>query len=747
MFQKFVSTQLSFKLFLLWAIVVSFVLPYASTSAGITEDEVNSRAMGERVYAWYFEKDTSAAMSPVDSNGKWFDVTFDEHGRQIGLNVYGSFFNLLAEIMHRTVLSGVSDFYEARHMISAFFGALLFIFTGLIVQQLTGSWSAALFTLIVATFTPRLFGDAMTNVKDLPLATFFAFSLLQMVRFIKYLPHISVIRAILIALSLSFSIAIWVGSLLLIFYFFLGVAVYFLLQYLFYDFVLKQFLKTVWWTLGIAICGYLAASLFWPWAMQNPVLNPIIALKVFSTAYASLNNPQLFEGQWTVPADFRWVYVPKWFYITLPVITAAGLIVFLILAPVFLRKGHWRVACYSLLGASIVVPVARVIMSHLNPYDACRQLTFIIPSILVVASLAWVELFNQIAKTSIKVSLTIAIAIMILEPALFILCNHPVQSMYFSPLIGGTKGAFKNYEMDYYGVAVRPAFEWIVQNDTTANMEHKARVRLWYGEQAKLSHYANKSAPVQYVLADENSTGWDYSIEMAAEAKYNHDLLYRWPPKGTVYEVKADGAPLCAVIKNFRNSSSLNSATVPFSSTSMNDSSTHYINLGMTFYNAKEFDKSVLAFKKAIQFNNRSISAYNNLVSAYYAVNMYEEALEAGGRGLLIDSQIPILRNNISEALTRKRKQVYDEHYYFALSYHYHLQHEFQKCIDAAKKTLALNPKRADAWNNICSAYNELKEYTKAIEACDKGLQIEPQNEVMVNNRKYAEWFLKKSSL
>ena len=61
--------------------------------------------------------------------------------------------------------------------------------------------------------------------------------------------------------------------------------------------------------------------------------------------------------------------------------------------------------------------------------------------------------------------------------------------MYFSPQIGGTKGAFKNYEMDYYGYSIKPAIDWIEKNDTLYKSGKKARVRLWYGEQGKLSYY------------------------------------------------------------------------------------------------------------------------------------------------------------------------------------------------------------------------------------------------------------------
>ncbi len=34
----------------------------------------------------------------------------------------------------------------------------------------------------------------------------------------------------------------------------------------------------------------------------------------------------------------------------------------------------------------------------------------------------------------------------------------------------------------------------------------------------------------------------------------------------------------------------------------------------------------------------------------------------------------------------------------------------------------------ANAYNNICTAYNQLHEYTKAIPACQEALKLDPQH-------------------
>lgn len=76
---------------------------------------------------------------------------------------------------------------------------------------------------------------------------------------------------------------------------------------------------------------------------------------------------------------------------------------------------------------------------------------------------------------------------------------------------------------------------------------------------------------------------------------------------------------------------------------------------------------------------------------------------------------------------------------YFQLSFEFYKAGKFKESIKAAEKSLEYNPRSAQAYNNICSAYNELKEYTKAKEACERSLQIDPAFQLAKNNLSWAE--------
>ncbi|MBK5284938.1 MAG: tetratricopeptide repeat protein, partial [Bacteroidia bacterium] len=81
--------------------------------------------------------------------------------------------------------------------------------------------------------------------------------------------------------------------------------------------------------------------------------------------------------------------------------------------------------------------------------------------------------------------------------------------------------------------------------------------------------------------------------------------------------------------------------------------------------------------------------------------------------------------------------------YFLNLSLKLYNEKKFPECIDACHKALQLKPAYAEAYNNICSAYNEMKEYEKAMQACDSALKINPAFILAKNNFEYAKKMLK----
>lgn len=58
----------------------------------------------------------------------------------------------------------------------------------------------------------------------------------------------------------------------------------------------------------------------------------------------------------------------------------------------------------------------------------------------------------------------------------------------------------------------------------------------------------------------------------------------------------------------------------------------------------------------------------------------------------------------------------------------------YQDAIDAARKALALNPKLAEAYNNIAVSYLQLGRYDAGIEAAQEALRLQPEFELARHN-------------
>ena len=76
--------------------------------------------------------------------------------------------------------------------------------------------------------------------------------------------------------------------------------------------------------------------------------------------------------------------------------------------------------------------------------------------------------------------------------------------------------------------------------------------------------------------------------------------------------------------------------------------------------------------------------------------------------------------------------------FYLALSLQFYGEERYVESIVASRRALDLRPNYAEAWNNICAAYNKLSRYQEAAEACEQALHYNPDFELARNNLQYA---------
>ena len=130
--------------------------------------------------------------------------------------------------------------------------------------------------------------------------------------------------------------------------------------------------------------------------------------------------------------------------------------------------------------------------------------------------------------------------------------NHPNETVYFNPLAGGVRGAQSQYETDYWGNCLRQASEGFVDYYKTHSPPQPVVVRS-DGELISTAPYLFKGLGSFYVPHVEGKNEWKYSIEMTRGKDSQTLKSGIWPGPNAVYVVRADQAPICAVIERNRN--------------------------------------------------------------------------------------------------------------------------------------------------------------------------------------------------
>ena len=72
------------------------------------------------------------------------------------------------------------------------------------------------------------------------------------------------------------------------------------------------------------------------------------------------------------------------------------------------------------------------------------------------------------------------------------------------------------------------------------------------------------------------------------------------------------------------------------------------------------------------------------------------------------------------------------------LSLQQYKEGRYEECIATCNMVLLNDPRNANAYNNICAAYNMLKEWDKAKAACAKALELNPAHPNAPANMRWA---------
>jgi protein O-mannosyl-transferase len=164
-----------------------------------------------------------------------------------------------------------------------------------------------------------------------------------------------------------------------------------------------------------------------------------------------------------------------------------------------------------------------------------------------------------------------------------------------------------------------------------------------------------------------------------------------------------------------------------------------YLQLSLDYYLDGKYDKCIDAATQAIAMKPNYAEAYNNIGSAYIALQQFDNAVAALRTAIHIKPGFVLAKNNLVLAenhavdpkIAVKAPTAEDYINHGKTYYNFKL---YDLCIAASESALELKPYYDLAYNNMCAAYNGLGQWDNAIKVGYKGLQINPNNTLLKNN-------------
>src|SRR5438105_2516877 len=143
-------------------------------------------------------------------------------------------------------------------------------------------------------------------------------------------------------------------------------------------------------------------------------------------------------------------------------------------------------------------------------------------------------------------------------------------------------------------------------------------------------------------------------------------------------------------------------------------------------------------FKEALRLAPASPDSYT-----YYARYLLSHARADEARAFLqsaleLSPSDLTARDLLARANATNQSATQTPEYYLDLSLQFYREERYVESIVTSRRALDLRPNYAEAWNNICAAYNKLSRYQEAAEACEQALHYNPDFELARNNLQYA---------
>jgi tetratricopeptide (TPR) repeat protein len=610
------ETRLKY-IFYFFSAFLLVLMMFLSKNAGISCDEVLHYNQSVSVYNYFAShgQDKSALNTPV-TNLKYYGQSYDD----------------LATILIKWF--NIDDVYGFRHLMSVIAGWFVFFVTALFAIWLT-DYKTGILVLILFTVSPGFIGHAQNNLKDIPFALAYIASIYFMLKFLFSVQKYSYCNLIFLTAAITFSISIRAGGLLLICYLFFFFFLFHLFGYFtvgstsFSDIRKKFFLIC-----GMTAISWFSAILLWPYALQSPIKNVIESYHVM--AHYPLTFRQIFEGKVEWSDYMPWYYLPKSMIITIPIVVTSGLILFLIFLKSKLNRNN--LIKYILILFTIFFPIVFVVYEKSNIYSSWRQFLFLYPGIILLASIGYRNFHEFVRLKYLRWGVVVLIILLSIHPVKFMLNNPKFYYLYYNQLVGGLKGAYSNYETDYYYISQTAASEWLIDYLKNKRPGEKVKVKATYTVDWQFRKHPE--IETSYFRYEEKSlSDWDYAIianRYISPFKLKKQI---WPPKNAIHLIYADNVPVCAIIER-----------------KTKDDYNGYLAL-----TERRNDDAISCFEKAVKIDDQDEMIFYNFAVALFNSGQYQKADSLLKKGLELNPDFELILmylGNIARVQGRKDEAI-----------------------------------------------------------------------------------------
>lgn len=203
-----------------------------------------------------------------------------------------------------------------------------------------------------------------------------------------------------------------------------------------------------------ALLAILITLASWPYLWEAPLARFIEVFRFMSANPTGLQV--LFNGDHYRAYELPRRYLPVLLAITLTEPVWPLFVIGLLTAAwkAFKKQPDWKSLALILLWFAI--PFAYVLLRRPPMYDGFRHFLFILPPVFILAGLAFDFLLERLRRPAFQALL---LAAALLPGLLGMIRLHPYEYTYYNQLVGGTGGAFREFETDYWLTCYKEAVE------------------------------------------------------------------------------------------------------------------------------------------------------------------------------------------------------------------------------------------------------------------------------------------------